>query len=75
MKTIRIDYKDENACHSVGGHKWPNQSGLVLSKSASIYTIEGINPKTNDITTRIKLQFPHEEIDNIIQALQQLKNI
>lgn len=77
---MAIDYKrvDFNRIvRSDGGIKHPKQSAisfLVINYGGdNVIEICPINPKTNSETTGIGIQFPKEELDNIIEALKSFK--
>lgn len=56
--------------------KSPNQSGLSLTKDAfGKVRIESINPRLNTETSYLYMEIPNENIDDVIKALIELKNV
>jgi len=59
--------------------KNPYQSGLSLTRTKSykdegdIINIQAINPQTNTITTHLRIEIPVENIDDVIDILEILK--
>lgn len=75
-KTIEVDYKNMGNCWSLG-KRAADQMGLIFSieiGSPDRVKIEAKNKKLKRATTSLMMQFPVEEIDNIIKALKQIKN-
>ncbi len=74
---VQVDYP--RIVQSVAMSKWPNQNGIIftLPDQTSGYKdrmrINATNPKTGE-TSYLEMQVPMESIDNIIDALTQIKN-
>lgn len=77
---IDIDYQNKNIlCRCIKGPKGANQSGIVFEIGVTYKGFETVkilakNSKLNSITTGVQIEFPVEEIDNIIKALKEIKN-
>lgn len=71
----RVNYK--RIVISCAMNKSPYQSGIDLSLENEdlrrSVLIQAINPKTNDITSYLKIRIPYEDIDEVIKCLQDLK--
>lgn len=72
-----MEVKYNRIVQSVASIKYPKQSGLSLTienqERMRSVLVEAINPKLNAITSHLKLRIPFENIDDVINALVEIK--
>ena len=76
---MHIDIKYKKPVVSTAMSKHPYQSGLRVSEGlcyidmSPVIKINAFNPKMNDITSHLEMQIPKENVQELIDALNQLK--
>lgn len=69
-----MELKYGRTVKSVAMSKWPNQSGISITKDLNdTIKIQAINPRTDNITSYLSMQIPFEDIDNVIEMLNKIK--